>query len=709
MLPIVDISGEKDRHIVIAQGTEDVYQGHPTTLLMPDGQTMFAVWCINHGGHAGPMARSNDGGRTWTRLDDKMPEGFTNHFNCPSIYRMVDPDGQERIWVFSARREQDGEITDWMPRIVSEDGGETWREAEPLGLPCVMTFSSVVRLRDGSYLGLYHRRLGNDSSTDWQIVQTRSADGGVSWSEPRVAAQMNGKQLSEPFGFRSPDEEELCCLIRENTHTGNSMVIFSSDEGETWSEPVDTAGGLTGDRHWGVYTADGRLVIAFRDQELYSPTRGHFVAWLGTYEDIRQRHPGQCRIKLLHSYAGWDCGYPGMERLPDDTIVATTYIKYRPGKEKHSVVSTRFKIDEIDTRFEAPKPDFSITHLFESGEDDQIRIPKILVAEDGSVLAFARGCKFLRHSEDAGETWNDPVEFGPPGGGNAVVDRTSGDVLVVCPEPEKLWRSRDHGRTWERENISFLPNKIGHGVNDTVPVNVAASESGITLQYGEHKGRLVMPVRIQLQNGADYDEDRQEYWQYHYNTSIYSDDGGTTWQTGEPVQSGTGEGTLAELSDGRLYYNSRSHMSCDHRRRLAWSHDGGYRWVDWEVSDDLFEIGGPHYFRYGTRPSYGCNAGLARIPDGIVPCEDALLFSTIDNPGKPSAEDRIRMTVWTSFNGAGSWPLKRLVYPGPSAYSSITISDDGTVYLLFENGDEHRYERISVARFNLDWLTEEYE
>ena len=30
-LPIVDISQETDRHVVIAAGTEAIYQGHPTT------------------------------------------------------------------------------------------------------------------------------------------------------------------------------------------------------------------------------------------------------------------------------------------------------------------------------------------------------------------------------------------------------------------------------------------------------------------------------------------------------------------------------------------------------------------------------------------------------------------------------------------------------------------------------------------------------
>ena len=34
--------------------------------------------------------------------------------------------------------------------------------------------------------------------------------------------------------------------------------------------------------------------------------------------------------------------------VPDGTFIATTYIKYRPGPQKHSVVSVRFAIDEID-------------------------------------------------------------------------------------------------------------------------------------------------------------------------------------------------------------------------------------------------------------------------------------------------------------------------------------------------------------------------
>jgi len=149
---------------------------------------------------------------------------------------------------------------------------------------------------------------------------------------------------------RSPDGNQILCLMRDNKHKGHSLMMMTDDEGETWSTPVDTSWGLTGDRHQPRYAPDGRLVVPFRDVAPGSPTAGHFLAWVGTYEDAVNGRPGQCRVKLLHSYAGWDCGYPGLEVLPDGTLVATTYVKYSDGDAKHSVVSVRFTMSEIDAR-----------------------------------------------------------------------------------------------------------------------------------------------------------------------------------------------------------------------------------------------------------------------------------------------------------------------------------------------------------------------
>ena len=270
---------------------------------------------------------------------------------------MVDKEGVERIWVFSA----------WprMPRIVSLDGGKTWEEREQLGFPCVMTFSSVLEgKKPGEYIGFYHAKVDADKmvldreprgpNKTLVVMQTKTQDGGVTWSPPKIIADVDGKNPCEPYAFYSPDRKEICCLMRENTCKGRSLMMFSSDDGSTWSKPVDTPWGLTGHRHQGIATKDGHLVIAFRDMAIGTTTRGHFVAWIGTYDDIKKEHPGQYRVKLLHNYAGCDCGYPGMMLLEDGTIVALTYLKYQDTPLKHSIVATKFKLDELGTPMPLP-------------------------------------------------------------------------------------------------------------------------------------------------------------------------------------------------------------------------------------------------------------------------------------------------------------------------------------------------------------------
>ena len=96
--------------------------------------------------------------------------------------------------------------------------------------------------------------------------------------------------------------------------------------------------------------------------------------------------------------------------------------------------------------------------------------------------------------------------------------------------------------------------------------------------------------------------------------------------------------------------------------------------------------------------------GLERLP---VEGRDILLFSNVDTGGGI----REKMTVWASFDGGETWPVKRLVYSGPSAYNSMTAGrpetpSEGWVYLQFEGGTDHRYEGCKIARFNLAWVLE---
>jgi hypothetical protein len=333
--------------------------------MLADNKTMFCVWNIGHGGHAGPMARSDDAGLTWARMDDALPPNYVNFKNCPSIYRITDPKGRERLWIFAARtlteKENpkfiEGRHEGFMPRILSEDDGKTWRELPPVGgriakedpFRNIMTFSSIARLKDGSSLGLFHRGSGVGEEGTLQVLQSVTQDGGFTWSPPVVVCdgtKLQGKHPCEPYVFRSPDGEELCCLMRENRRSGTSLVMFSRDEGKTWSEAVDAPWGLTGDRHHGIRLPDGRLLIVFRNASPNSKDKGGFIAWVGTYEDIKNCKPGQCRVSLLKTFK--DGFYPGIHLLPEGTIVATTYANYRQEDVGCSIVSVRFKMSEID-------------------------------------------------------------------------------------------------------------------------------------------------------------------------------------------------------------------------------------------------------------------------------------------------------------------------------------------------------------------------
>lgn len=344
------------------------------------------------------------------------------------------------------------------------------------------------------------------------------------------------------------------------------------------------------------------------------------------------------------------------------------------------------------------EPRFEMQQVF-SGD----RFPNVVVATDGTVLAFWNGVK-VRRSEDGGKTWGEEILVGKGFmGGGVTVDENSGEILAfveteLTPQASlTVYRSTDHGKTWKAQETVIHPDKNGN-----VP-KMHMNEHGITLRHGKHKGRLLRPTRW---NAGKNDP---SFYPRHYTDAIYSDDGGKTWKTSDPFPAmGTGEGAVAELSNGHIYYSSRNHWfekeaDFTHKRPFAWSYDGGQTWADAAYDDELPD--GPRYRgpRRGSNYNghFGMMCGLARLP---VEKQDILIYSNADTPG----HERVRMTVWASFDGGKSWPIKRLVFEGSSAYSSLDAGRPGTpsegwIYLQFEGGPKGG---STVARFNLAWLLE---
>ncbi len=348
-IPTIDLAGETNRQVVVDREPGQ-YLGHPTTVLLEDNQTMLCVYPKGHGRGAILLKRSPDGGRNWSeRLP--TPKSWETSKETPTIHRVVDAAGKKRLILWSGL---------YPARLAaSEDDGKTWSELKPAGDwggIVVMGFVEPLKTGAGHYLAMFHddgrfftARPQPTKPVTFTLFQTKSTDGGLTWSAPETVWKGTELHLCEPGCIRSPDGKQLAVLLRENSRRKNSHLILSNNEGRTWSDPRELPGALTGDRHCCKYAPDGRLFISFRDTTLESPTNGDWVAWVGRYEDIVAGGEGQYRVRLMDNTQGADCAYPGVEVFPDGTFVTTTYGHWTTNQEPY-IVSVRLKLAELDDR-----------------------------------------------------------------------------------------------------------------------------------------------------------------------------------------------------------------------------------------------------------------------------------------------------------------------------------------------------------------------
>lgn len=618
----------------------------------------------------------------------------------------------------------------------SGDNGVTWMPPQAIDARLIgrhQVIAGTLMTEDGVLIQNCDAVPGPNGGTALHI----SRDGGKTWTDPGENKprpekyEEGGKGEGTIAGIHAKVVEladgRLFALGRGDTINGHMPISISEDLGKTWTyqaspfPPIDGGQRLvlrrlnegpllfvsftSGDRHkpeaagmtfvdqdGNQFIGHGMYAALSYDEGATWPVRKLLTPGDGEWDG--GAHTGEF---IATAKRAEHAGYLAATQTPDNVIhLISSRLHYRfnlewltAGTDAAANVSQN-RANVLDSQEGQLAPflenaEMEIQTVFETE-----RFPNITVALDGTVLA-AWGNKSVqvRRSEDGGKSWGETISIADPGfqGGGLTVDETTGDVLAFVeadhpPAALTIYRSKDHGKTWTADEGTV----ISPDSNGNVP-SMHMNEHGITLRHGQRKGRLIRPTRYYAGKN-----DRSK-WPEHYTNAMYSDDGGKTWQTSEPFpENGTGEATLAELSDGRIYYNSRVHWQQrprNTRRRAAISDDGGQTWKEWEIVDVLPD---GHQHR-----SYGCMGGLVRLP---VVGQDILIFSNIDTP-KASRE---RATVWASFDGGKTWPVKRLVFDGSSAYSSLTAGRPGTesegwVYLQFESDGGAK-----VARFNLSWL-----
>ncbi len=348
--------------------------------------------------------------------------------------------------------------------------------------------------------------------------------------------------------------------------------------------------------------------------------------------------------------------------------------------------------------------------LFVSGRGGYhtYRIPSIVVTTKGTLLAFCEGRKnsrsdtgdidlLMRRSTDGGKTWAEPVvvwddQDNTCGNPCAVVDEETGTVWLLL-----TWNlGSDHekkikNKTSQDTRRVFVSKSEDDGRNWMKPAEITDSVKpehwrwyatgpghGIQLKYGDKKGRLIIPADHSF---AEFMPDA-----VYGSHVIYSDDHGITWSISDPVLPGLNENEVVELLDGKLLMNARNHRYRG-SRGLAFSTDCGRTWPYVAYESNLQE---PR-----------CQASILRYSPNAVSDKDRILFS---NPNHKSK--RITLSVKLSYDGAKTWPIARTLHAGPSAYSCLAVLPDGRIVCFYEAGREHPYEKIVLAVFTLDWLTE---
>ena len=377
------------------------YLGHPDSVLLNNGD-ILTLYPKGHGKGAVLSKISDNSGISYDKKIENQPISWEKSLETPTVYRLQFTDGSEKLILISANSKWPGMSTPGgFNSSVSLDEGKSWTEFKrfwdndsEMPLIPIVAMASLTRLKENGefvdkWMGIFH----DYSFVNYKTILTFDENGDYTWSKPEpYLSQYRDIELyagiCEVECVRSDGGtgDELCLIARCNKKTCTSLLIFSNDEGKTWSKPKEAPFALNGERHKAEYTNDGRLFITFRSierdrkrvkqmrklgGELKWYSEG-WVAWVGTYDDLKNGTEGQYRIKIAHTYldhqnkpsivANADTGYCGNVVLDDGTIVTSSYGifstkeketgKYDTdkGKQKRKtfIVSKRIKLSDVE-------------------------------------------------------------------------------------------------------------------------------------------------------------------------------------------------------------------------------------------------------------------------------------------------------------------------------------------------------------------------
>jgi len=311
-----------------------------------------------------------------------------------------------------------------------------------------------------------------------------------------------------------------------------------------------------------------------------------------------------------------------------------------------------------------------------------MRIPALVLTPKGTLLAFCEARigsasdwadmhLAMRRSTDGGKTWSairiiaksDPNQ--PVGNPTPIVSRNGKVHLLFQRNYSEAFytSSDDDGLTWKTpQNITSVFDQFKPEYN----WNVVATGPGHGIEL--QNGRLLAAAWMAR---SERITPRRRHAPSCVAT-IYSDDGGNTWQRGAIVAdssaaiSNPNESMPVQLADGRVMLSIRN-TSKVKQRAFSYSNDGSSGWTPVRFEEELFD------------PT--CMASIIALPSEKE--KGAVLFV---NPDSRNIEKHPRqnLTAKISYDNGHTWPAQLVLNEGPSGYSDLAVAPDGTIYCLYE-------------------------
>ena len=158
-------------------------------------------------------------------------------------------------------------------------------------------------------------------------------------------------------------------------------------------------------------------------------------------------------------------------------------------------------------------------------------------------------------------------------------------------------------------------------------------------------------------------------------------DHGLNWQLVKSKIEPANESKIVELSNGDWMVNSRTNQT-----GLRWIHISNNEGKSWNSYPD------------STLIDPGCNASILRYNFTSEKGRGRLLFSNLKD-----SKDRKNLHVRISYDDGNTWNEGKEIYFASSAYSTMTVLENGEVGLMYE---KNNYSEHEFVRFSIDWLTD---